>query len=201
MQASTTRRQGGASSSRRGGATASRRSDRRPHQLDLITPHTARFLQRQGNLQTGPTTPERLRLKRSSKHLCESSCAQRCSLVCHPSTRCSATCTDSDADAFTPDLPNGVATRDPAGALPHATGFPGLGVLRRLRHVPSASADSAPCSAATATGRAGDASRVHCDPLDRIGIWLYPCSTSGEHSQHLAGHHARIAPSAERTAR
>jgi len=70
------------------------------------------------------------------------------------------------------------------------TGFPGLRVLRRLRHTPRASADSAPCPAATAARRARGASHVHCDPLDRIGIWLYPCNTSREHSQRLSGHHA-----------
>jgi hypothetical protein len=37
--------------------------------------------------------------------------------------------------------------------------------------------------------------------LDRIGIWLYPYSTSREHSQHLAGHHAPIMPGVERAAK
>src|SRR5512132_2083017 len=42
-----------------------------------------------------------------------------------------------------------------------------------------------------AARRARGASHVHHDPFDRVGSWLYPYSTSGEHSQHLAGHHAR----------
>jgi hypothetical protein len=45
------------------------------------------------------------------------------------------------------------------------------------------------------------ASHVHHDPFDRVGSWLYPCSTSGEHSQSLTGHHAQInEPSVERAA-
>ena len=38
-------------------------------------------------------------------------------------------------------------------------------------------------------------------PFDRVGSWLYPCSTSGEHSQSLTGHHAQInEPDVERAA-
>jgi hypothetical protein len=49
--------------------------------------------------------------------------------------------------------------------------------------------------------RARGASHVHHDPFDRVGNWLYPYSASGEHSQHLAGHHARIdEPDVERAA-
>ena len=51
------------------------------------------------------------------------------------------------------------------------------------------------------TRRARDASHVHHDPLDRVGSWLYPYSTSGEHSQSLVGHHARVdEPDVERAA-
>ena len=43
-----------------------------------------------------------------------------------------------------------------------------------------------------AARRARGASHVHHDPFARVGSWLYPCSTSGEHSQSLAGHHAQV---------
>ena len=133
------------------------------------------------------------RLNRSPKRLSESSPAQRCSLACHPSTRCSASFADSGAGVFTSDLPKGFSSHGPAAALPHVAGSPDLGVLRRLRHAPCASADSAPCPATIAARRARGASHVHRDPFDRIGIWLYPCNASAEHSQHLHGHHARRA--------
>ena len=42
-----------------------------------------------------------------------------------------------------------------------------------------------------AARRARGASRVHQDPFDRVGSWLYPYSTSGGHSQSPAGHHAQ----------
>lgn len=131
------------------------------------------------------------RLNTSPNVLCSSSPAQRCSLACHPSTRSCASLASSGADVFTPDLPHGFSNYGPAAALPHVAGFPGLGVLRRLRHAPRASADSAPCPTATAARRARGASHVHCDPLDRIGMRLYPCSASGEQSQYLPGHHAQ----------
>jgi hypothetical protein len=52
-----------------------------------------------------------------------------------------------------------------------------------------------------AARRARDASHVHHDPFDRVGSWLYPYSTSGEHSQSLAGHHAQVdKPGVERAA-
>jgi hypothetical protein len=52
-----------------------------------------------------------------------------------------------------------------------------------------------------ATRRARGASHVHHDPFDRVGSWLYPYSTSGEHSQSLVGHHAQIdEPDVERAA-
>jgi hypothetical protein len=43
-----------------------------------------------------------------------------------------------------------------------------------------------------AARRARGASHVHHDPFDRVGSWLYPCSTSGEHSQSLTGHHVQV---------
>jgi hypothetical protein len=52
-----------------------------------------------------------------------------------------------------------------------------------------------------AARRAQGASHVHHDPFDRVGSWLYPYSTSGEHSQPPTGHHAQVnEPSAERAA-
>jgi hypothetical protein len=43
-----------------------------------------------------------------------------------------------------------------------------------------------------AARRARGASHVHHVPFDRVGSWLYPCSTSGEHAQSLTGHHAQV---------
>ena len=52
-----------------------------------------------------------------------------------------------------------------------------------------------------AARRARGASHVHHDPFDRVGSRLYPYSTSGGHSQHPAGHHARVKePGVERAA-
>ena len=52
-----------------------------------------------------------------------------------------------------------------------------------------------------AARRARGASHVHHDPLDRVGSWLYPYSTSGEHSQSLAGPHPQVdKPGVERAA-
>src|SRR3954451_15681106 len=103
------------------------------------------------------------KLKTSPKRLPSSCAAQRCSLVCHPSTRSCADSTPSGANVFTPDLPNGFSLCGPAAALPHADGFPVLGVLRRLRHTPGTSADIAPDRPPPATGRDRGASHVHCE--------------------------------------
>lgn len=103
------------------------------------------------------------------------------------------------AGDFTPDLPNGFSRRGPAVRLRHVDGLPALGLLRGLRHAPRPSAGIGPCRAATRRTR--DASHVHHDPFDRVGSWLYPYSTSGEHSQSLVGHHAQIdKPDVERAA-
>ncbi len=52
-----------------------------------------------------------------------------------------------------------------------------------------------------AARRARGASHVRHDPFDRVGSWLCPYSPSGGHSQHPAGHHARITqPGVERAA-
>jgi hypothetical protein len=132
------------------------------------------------------------RLNTSPKRLCSSCTVQRCSLVCHPSTRSSAALASSGADVFTPDLPNGFSCCGPAAALPHAAGFSGLGVLRRLRHAPRASADIAPDRPPPAAGHARGASHVHREPFDRVDSRLYPCSASEERSQLPLGHRARI---------
>jgi len=49
-----------------------------------------------------------------------------------------------------------------------------------------------------ATRRLRGASHVHCDPFDRVGSRLYPCSTSGKQSQRLPGHQARTSAGSER---
>jgi hypothetical protein len=51
-----------------------------------------------------------------------------------------------------------------------------------------------------ATRRLRGASHVHCDPFDRVGSRLYPCSASEEQSQHLPGHLTPIVPGPERPA-
>ena len=130
------------------------------------------------------------RLKRSPKRFSASSPAQRCSLVCHPCTRAAASSAADGAGVFTPDLLEGFAGCVPAALLPHVTGFPGLRVVRRLRHAPHTSADSAPARPPPAAGRARGASLVHRDPFERVGSRLYPCSASAEQSQSLRGHRA-----------
>src|SRR5680860_193617 len=93
-----------------------------------------------------------------------SSTAQRCSLVCHPSTRSLADSADSGADVFTSDLLSSVSDCDPAVRLRPVDGFPVLRggsllprLLHGLRHAHSASAGLGPCRAATSdsarTGR------------------------------------------------
>jgi hypothetical protein len=51
-----------------------------------------------------------------------------------------------------------------------------------------------------AARRLRGASHVHCDPFDRVGSRLYPCSTSGKQSQHLPGHRAPIGTGSKRPA-
>ena len=59
------------------------------------------------------------------------------------------------------------------------TGFPRLGVLRRLRLAPTRSADDEPSPTHrvgyTASRQDRGGSRVHCDSLDEGGAQLYPC--------------------------
>jgi len=64
-------------------------------------------------------------------------------------TRPSANFASSGASVFTPDLPNGFSCRGPAVRLRHVDGFPALGLLRGLRHVPRPSAGIGPSRAAT----------------------------------------------------
>jgi len=64
-------------------------------------------------------------------------------------------------------------------------------------HQPASSLPGPPPAARRARG----VSHVHHDPFDRVGSRLYPYSTPGGHSQHPAGHHARInKPDVERAA-
>ena len=51
-----------------------------------------------------------------------------------------------------------------------------------------------------ATRRLRGASHVHCDPFDRVGSRLYPCSASEEQSQRLPGHRAPIGTGPKRPA-
>ena len=69
-----------------------------------------------------------------------------------------------------PRLP--VGRCKPAASLRHAAGFPGLGLLRRLRPIPPPSADTAPWPHA---GQHRDGSHVHCRSIDGTGAQLSPC--------------------------
>jgi predicted ATPase len=91
------------------------------------------------------------RLNRSPKRVCSSRSAHRCSLVCHPSTRSSASFASSGAGDFTPDLPNGFSCRGPAVRLRHVDGLPARRLLRGLRHAPRPSAGIGRCRAATSS--------------------------------------------------
>jgi len=57
-------------------------------------------------------------------------------------------------------------------------GFPDLGLLRRLRPVPTRSVDGGPSpvirAGGTARGESRDGSRVHWSSLDEGGARLYP---------------------------
>jgi hypothetical protein len=65
-----------------------------------------------------------------------------------------------------------------AAALGHVAGFPGLGLLRRLRPVPDRSAVGAPSpsihAGSAVAGEIRNGSRVHCGSLDEGGARLCP---------------------------
>ena len=69
------------------------------------------------------------------------------------------------------------------------TGFPRLGVLRRLRPAPIRSADDEPSptsyAGCTAVRQDRGGSRVHCDSLDEGGAQLYPCGLATATPQHV----------------
>src|SRR6185312_457019 len=69
------------------------------------------------------------------------------------------------------------------------TGFPRLGVLRRLRPAPIRSADDEPsptsCAGCTAVRQDRGGSRVHRDSLDEGGAQLYPCGLATATPQHV----------------
>ena len=77
----------------------------------------------------------------------------------------------------------------PLPPFPMCTGFPRLGVLRRLRPAPTRSADDEPSPTTrvgyTATRQDQGGSRVHCDSLDEGGAQLYPCGLATTTPQHV----------------
>jgi len=85
-------------------------------------------------------------LNRSSKRRSGSTVAHWCSLVWIRSTCISAhSGSGHSTSVFTGDLlPSQSLRCELAAALRHVTGFPGLGLLRRLRHAPARSADDEP---------------------------------------------------------
>src|ERR1022692_3064553 len=74
-------------------------------------------------------------------------------------------------------------------ALPHARGFPALGVLRRLRPARAFGrhrAYPAPCPwLGQDTGTATGGSHVHCCPVNGLGIRLCPCGIATVTPQHF----------------
>jgi len=87
--------------------------------------------------------------------------AQRCSLVCISRTRVCGAAAFAAASS-------GIAIpfcSNPAAALRHVAGFPDLGLLRRLRPVPTRSVDGGPSPVirvgGAARGESRDGSRVH----------------------------------------
>jgi hypothetical protein len=78
----------------------------------------------------------------------------------------------------------------PLPPFPMRTGFPRLGVLRRLRPVPDRSAVDAPSPSRLRWPRGGGqdrhGSRVHCDSLDEGGARLGPCGIATTTPQHFA---------------
>ena len=73
--------------------------------------------------------------------------------------------------------------------FPMCTGFPRLGVLRRLRPVSTRSVDDGPSptirAGGTDTGKSRDGSHVHCDSLDEGGAQLCPCGIATATPQHF----------------
>ena len=75
-----------------------------------------------------------------------------------------------------------------AAPLRHVTGFPDLGLLRRLRPTPTPSADDGPSRRRPGwpVGRGHqDGSHVHHDPFDGVGAQLCPCSHRHEYAADL----------------
>jgi len=71
-------------------------------------------------------------------------------------------------------------TLDTAAVLPRVTGFPGLGVLRRLRPTRALRLASHLSTRSRLAGTGGverdaDGSHVHCIPVDEVGTRLCPC--------------------------
>src|SRR5664279_1644171 len=95
---------------------------------------------------TTRTAGSHTRLNRSSNRRSGSSIAHWCSLVWIRSTCDSAPSRSGHSTSiFTYDLPPFQSHRyELAAALRHVTGFPGLALLRRLRHVPACWAEDEP---------------------------------------------------------
>ena len=86
------------------------------------------------------------------------------------------------------------------------TGFPRLGVLRRLRPAPDRSADGEPSPTSragrTAAGMDRGGSHVHCDSLDEGGAQLCPCGfatpTPQQFRRGLPNRHPQACPGVPR---
>src|SRR3954462_15426664 len=119
---------------------------------------------------TARTAGSTTRLNRSSNRRAGSLPAHWCSLVWILSTRTrAATAANSDAPVFTGDLLTFQFQHcELAAALGHVTGFPGLGLLRRLRPTTRRSADGAPSPPRPGRPGGGTAPRwFPRSPLDR----------------------------------
>jgi hypothetical protein len=94
-------------------------------------------------------------------HAAAAMTAQRCSLVCISRTRLRGAAAFAAASS-------GIAVpfcQSPAAALRHVAGFPDLGLLRRLRPIPTRSVDGGPSpvirTGGAVRGESRDGSRVH----------------------------------------
>src|SRR3954454_22749935 len=119
---------------------------------------------------TARTAGSTTRLNRSSNRRAGSLPAHWCSLVWILSTRTrAATAANSDAPMFTGGLLTFQLLHcELAAALGHVTGFPGLGLLRRLRPTTRRSADGAPSPPRPGRSGGGTAPRwFPRSPLDR----------------------------------
>ena len=107
--------------------------------------------------------------------------AHRCSFVCITRTRRPASPRSGhSAPVFTSDLRDQHVCCEHTGPLRHATGSPGLKLLRVLRPIPPASAGNGPLLPTSwmlaGEGTGGMVPTFGFQPFDRVGVQLCPCN-------------------------